>query len=322
MPTWVLWTACLALVFLRGLVAAAESALYGTSDLRAQELAETHPAPGERVLRHKTEREATATALRVGSVLCGFLAAAHRRLRAAPRCSTSPGWARRPWLTLATVLAGALLVGVLASLVEVTMRGLANADPERWALRLSWLVSLLVFLFYPPMRLLVGRINLVARPFGRTLHFEPPPPPLEELEKLLAAQAANEEVDQSAPAAHPLHLRAVRQALPRRDGAAHRGGVRGHHHPARRDAAAAGRGEPLAHPRLPGRRGPHRRRAPRARPDPAAAAPRADRPAGHHPPRALRAVDEADRRPAARDAAASKSTWPWWSTSTAASWAS
>jgi len=46
---------------------------------------------------------------------------------------------------------------------------------------------------------LLGLLNLVARTFGRTLRFEPPPPPLEELEKLLAAQAAKEEVDQSAP---------------------------------------------------------------------------------------------------------------------------
>jgi CBS domain containing-hemolysin-like protein len=198
MPTWVLWTACLALVALRGLIAAAESALYGTSDLRAQELAQSHPGPGKRVLRHKTEREATATALRVGSVLCGFLAAAIGAF-VPPQLVNFTRWGEAPWLSLATVLTGSLLVGLLATLVEVTMRGLANAGPERWALRLSWLVSLLTFVFYPPMRVLMVPINLVARGFGRTLRFEPPPPPLEELEKLLTAQAAKEEVDQSAP---------------------------------------------------------------------------------------------------------------------------
>jgi len=198
MPTWVLWTACLALVFFRGLIAAAESALYGTSDLKAQELAKAQPGAGGRVLRHKTEREATATALRVGMVLSGFLAAAIGAF-VPPQLLNFTRLGQGPWLGVATVLAGALLVGVLATLVEVTMRGLANAGPERWALRLSWLVSLLVFLFYPPMRLCMAPINLVARGFGRTLRFEPPPPPLEELEKLLAAQAAQEEVDQSAP---------------------------------------------------------------------------------------------------------------------------
>jgi len=197
MPTWALWAACLALCFLRALVAAAESALYGTSDLRAQELAESG-ASGKRVLRHKTEREATATALRLGSVLSGFLAAAIGAL-APPRMLNFNRLGDDAWLPVATVTAGALFVGVLASLMEVTMRGLANAGADRWALRLSWLVSGLVFLFYPPMRVLLSLLNLAARTFGRTLRFEPPPPPLEELEKLLAAQAANNEVDKSAP---------------------------------------------------------------------------------------------------------------------------
>lgn len=198
MSTWVLWTACLALVFLRGFIAAAESALYGTSDLRAQELAQAHPVAGKRVLRHKTEREASATALRVGMVLSGFLAAAIGAF-VPPQLVNFSRFGESPWLPLATVLAGALLVGLLATAVEVTMRGLANANAERWALRLSWLVSLLVAVGSPPMRLLMVPINLVARGFGRTLRFEPPPPPLEELEKLLTAQAVKEEVDQGAP---------------------------------------------------------------------------------------------------------------------------
>jgi CBS domain containing-hemolysin-like protein len=198
MITWALWIACLALVFLRGFIAAAESALYGTSDLRAQDLATATPGAGTRVLRHKMEREATATALRVGMVLSGFLAAAIGSF-VPPQMLNFTRLGEAPWLEVATVLAGALLVGILATLFEVTMRGLANAGAERWALRLSWLVSLLVLLFYPPMRLLMIPINLVARGFGRTLRFEPPPPPLEELEKLLAAQAAKEEVDESAP---------------------------------------------------------------------------------------------------------------------------
>ncbi|QSQ10696.1 hemolysin family protein [Myxococcus landrumensis] len=199
MPTWALWVACLALCFVRSLVAAAESALYGTSDLRAQELAESHKgAASRRVIRHKTEREATATALRLGTLLSGFLAAAIGAF-VPPRMLDLTRYGEAAWLPVATVAAGALFVGVLASLMEVTMRGLANANPERWALRLSGLVSMLVAVLYPPMRLVLGVLNLMARTFGRTLRFEPPPPPLEELEKLLAAQAAKNEVDKSAP---------------------------------------------------------------------------------------------------------------------------
>jgi CBS domain containing-hemolysin-like protein len=199
MPTWTLWVACLALCFIRAMVAAAESALYGTSDLRAQELVETQPGTASRrVYRHKTHREATATALRLGTLLSGFLAAAIGAF-VPPRMLDMTQYGEAAWLPVATVAAGALFVGVLASHMEVTMRGLANANPERWALRLSSLVSLLVLLLYPPMRLTLGGLNLVARTFGRTLRFEPPPPPLEELEKLLAAQAAKNEVDKSAP---------------------------------------------------------------------------------------------------------------------------
>jgi CBS domain containing-hemolysin-like protein len=61
------------------------------------------------------------------------------------------------------------------------------------------MVALLVRLFYPPMRLILRMLNLVATPLGGTLRFESPPPPLEELEKLLAAQAARNEIDKGAP---------------------------------------------------------------------------------------------------------------------------
>ncbi|GHG68693.1 hemolysin family protein [Comamonas sp. JC664] len=199
MPTWTLWVACLALCFVRALVAAAESALYGVSDLRAQELANAQPSrASRRVLRHKTDREAVATALRLGMVLSGFCAAAIGAF-VPPRMLDFSRYGEAVWLQLATVTAGALLVGVMATLMDVTMRGLANGSPERWALRLSGLVSLLVAVMYPPMRVAMVVLNVMARTFGRTLRFEPPPPPLEELEKLLAAQAAKNEVDKSAP---------------------------------------------------------------------------------------------------------------------------
>src|SRR3712207_4728984 len=126
MPTWALWAACLALCFLRSLVAAAESALYGTSDLRAQELAEELGRAGKRVLRHKTELEAPATALPLGMVFSVFLPAAIASFLP-PRMLTFIRLGDDAWLPVATVVAGALFVGVLASLMEVTMRGLANA---------------------------------------------------------------------------------------------------------------------------------------------------------------------------------------------------
>jgi putative hemolysin len=199
MPTWAMWAICLGLLFMRALLGASESALYGTSDHRAKELSRAFPRRGGRLLRHKTEREATAAALRFGMVLFGFLAAAIATL-VPPRLldlSHLGAWAQ--W-TLLTPLLSALFVAILASIFDVTARAAASGSPEQWALRLSSVVSLVVTLLYPLMRVLVGVLNLILKPFKTRVRFEAPPPPLEELEKLLAAQAAKESVDKGAPA--------------------------------------------------------------------------------------------------------------------------
>src|SRR5262252_9558598 len=75
MPSWALWLGCVGLLLLRALMGAAESALSGVSDLKAKELATQHGRAGRRVLRLRTHRETTASSLRIGMVLSGFLAA-------------------------------------------------------------------------------------------------------------------------------------------------------------------------------------------------------------------------------------------------------
>lgn len=198
MPTWALWLACIGFILMRALIAVAESALYGTSDLRAKELSKNNPRAGKRLLRLKTEREPAAAAIRVGMVMCGFVAAGIGAI-APPRMFEVSTLGDAPWISLLTPLLGVLLVGLLASLFDVTARAVAIAAPDHWALRLSGFVSVLIFFFYPPMRLVVGALNLVLRPFGGRVRFESPPPPLEELEKLLEAQAAANQVDKGAP---------------------------------------------------------------------------------------------------------------------------
>jgi len=199
MPTWAMWLACLGLLFERALIAASETALYLTSDMRAKQLSLDKGRAGARVLRQKTDREVTVAALRVGAVLAGFLAAAIGAITP-PRMLQLTRYGDWPWLSVLTPLAGALFVGLLAALTDVIARSMVSAHPERWALRLSGHVSLLRFSLSPLMKLLVSVLNLVARPFGTSVRFDSPPPPLEELEKLLAAQAANTEgLDKSAP---------------------------------------------------------------------------------------------------------------------------
>jgi CBS domain containing-hemolysin-like protein len=197
MPAWIMWLACSLLLLARALLAAAESALYGVSDLRAKELLEHHPSGGRRVLRQKTEREATAATLRVGMVMSGFFAAALAALAPPHVIADRVG---STWHWLVAPLLSALVAGLLGTLLEVAFRSMANAAPEQWALTLSPLTALLRRCIFPPARLMVGGLNLLLRPFGTRVRFERPPPPLEELEQMLAVQAAqSEEVDRGAP---------------------------------------------------------------------------------------------------------------------------
>jgi CBS domain containing-hemolysin-like protein len=199
MPSWALWPGCVVLLLLRALMAAAESALSGVSDLKAKELATHHGRPGRRVLRLRTQREMTASSLRIGMVLSGFLAAGVGAL--APPAMVQFDVSRLGGIggALAAPLAGVLFVGLLAAVADVTARAIASTDPESAALRLSWLPALLSAVLGPFARVLLAGVNLGLRPFGIRARFEPPPPPLEELERMLAAQAANQKVDASAP---------------------------------------------------------------------------------------------------------------------------
>jgi CBS domain containing-hemolysin-like protein len=141
----------------------------------------------------------TASSLRIGMVLSGFLAAGVGAL--APPAMVQFDVSRLGGIggALAAPLAGVLFVGLLAAVADVTARAIASTDPESAALRLSWLPALLSAVLGPFARVLLGGVNLMLRPFGIRARFEPPPPPLEELERMLAAQAANQKVDASAP---------------------------------------------------------------------------------------------------------------------------
>ncbi len=195
-----MWAICLGLLLLRGLFGAAESALTGVSDLRARALKDVHPRRGVRLIRLKTDREPTAASLRFGMVLCGFTAAAIATL-VPPRLLgiTFAALGDYAWISLITPLASALLVAIFATVLDVIFRSGAAASPESWALGLSGLISLLVNVLYPVMRLMVAPLNILLAPFGAKVSFQAPPLPLDELEKLLAVQATQKQVDKSAP---------------------------------------------------------------------------------------------------------------------------
>lgn len=199
MPTWALWALGLGLLLVRGLLSAADSALYSTSDARARELKEQSPRRGRRLVRLKTEREATAAAIRFGMVLSGFTAAAIATIVPPHVLDVPFETLEQSFSVFLVPLSSALLLALVASVIDVMFRAAAAAKPEAWALGLSAFTSGVVTLLYPMMRLLVAPLNLVLRPFGARVSFEAPPPPLEELEKLLTAQAAKHELDKNAP---------------------------------------------------------------------------------------------------------------------------
>lgn len=199
MPSWALWLGCVVLLLVRALMAAVESALSGVSELKAKELATQHGRAGRRVLRLRTQRETTAASLRIGMVLSGFMAAGVGALAPPAMVQFDVSRLGGYWVLLAAPLLGVLFVGLLAAMADVSARAIASTDPENAALRLSWLAGLLSAVLGPFARVLLAGVNLVLRPFKIRARFEPPPPPLEELERMLTAQAANQKVDASAP---------------------------------------------------------------------------------------------------------------------------
>src|SRR5271154_2097179 len=165
MPSWLLWLRWFWLPFVRAPFGAAETALSGISDLRAHELSAEDGRRGVRLLKLKTDREATAAALRMGMVLSGFLAAGVGAL-APPSMLQLERFGESAWLSLGAPLLGVLLVGVLATLVEVTARALAASEPEQWAMRMSALVSGFAAVLGPVGRAMLLLVNLLAAPFG------------------------------------------------------------------------------------------------------------------------------------------------------------
>ena len=194
------WTILVMLLAMRGLFAAMEAAIQGVSDLRIKELAKAGSYRAQRVSRLKADPESTAAALRSGMVLSGFLAAALGVVEtpATLDMSLARVFDSSNWLHWVTPLTSALLVAVLATVFDVTLRSMAVQKPEPVALALSRLGVWSVALFNPFVRGLMAVLNLVLTPFGTKVSFQAPAPPLEELEKQLIRQAQREELDQGA----------------------------------------------------------------------------------------------------------------------------
>ena len=200
MPTWGMWAFLLLLLIVRGMLAAMEAALQALSDDQARELAKAGSHRARRLLKLKTEPEATAAAIRLAMVLSGFTAVGTGSF-VIPRVLDVSllEMVQSSWMVWLTPLTSALVVALVATLIDITFRSAALQKPEAWALNLSRLGIISITLLWPMVKLLVAPLNLALKPFGTKVSFQPPPPPLEELEKQLIRQAQKNEVDRGAP---------------------------------------------------------------------------------------------------------------------------
>ncbi|HEX4383473.1 MAG TPA: hemolysin family protein [Myxococcales bacterium] len=184
----------------RALLQAADAALLAVGEDEVRERAADHPQRVKWLLELKANPEPTAASLRAASSsLLAF---------AAVGCAIvvgdvllKAGWPATSRGTLQ--LTAGVVAGAVALALDLAPRSLAAVDPVAWGLALSgpaWVVSRL---FGPPVRLLLRLFDALLLRQGATARYTPPPPPLEELEKLLSDEARNR--TPGAPTAELVH---------------------------------------------------------------------------------------------------------------------
>ena len=185
----------------RALLQAADAALTAVGE---DELREAHGTPRRVrwVLSMKRDPEPTAAALRAAA--SGLLAFA------AVACAiwvngilARAGIARASMSRATLQLVAGLVAGVLALLLDLAPRSLAAANPLRWSLALAGPTYLVCALFKPPMQLMLRLFDALLLRQGATARYTSPPPPLEEIEKLLSGESRGGE--KRAPSAELVH---------------------------------------------------------------------------------------------------------------------
>jgi CBS domain containing-hemolysin-like protein len=91
---------------------------------------------------------------------------------------------------------------LLALVLDLAPRSLAAAAPLAWALALAPLARLVLLVLGPPSRLLLTLFDRLLLRQGAQARYTPPPPPLEQIEKILSEEARS---GGNAPAAELVH---------------------------------------------------------------------------------------------------------------------
>jgi putative hemolysin len=86
------------------------------------------------------------------------------------------------------LLAG-LLAGVVALAIDLAPRSLASASPLAWGLALAGPARVVCLLLSLPVRGMLRLFDAILLRQGATARYTPPPPPLQEIERILSEEA-------------------------------------------------------------------------------------------------------------------------------------
>jgi magnesium and cobalt exporter, CNNM family len=184
----------------RALLQAADAAILAVGEDEVRASSDTHPRAAGLLVRLKLHPEPTAAALRgASSSLLAFAAVACAiwvgdvLLRAGVHSSS------RSSLQL---LAG-LLAGAVALALDLAPRSLAAASPLKWGLSLAPFAFFVCAVLGVPVRIMLRIFDAVLLRQGATARYTPPPPPLQEIEKILSDEARGG--NPGAPSAELVH---------------------------------------------------------------------------------------------------------------------
>jgi len=173
----------------RALLQGEDAAILAVSeqDLRSAESELHSSASARRVLELKRDPESTAAALRAaGSGLLAFAAVA---------CAiwvngvlARAGIARASMSSASLQLLAGVFAGVVALVLDLAPRSLAAARPLRWSLALSAPAWFLCRILKWPLQLLLRVFDSLLLGSGATARYTPPPPPLDQIERILTGE--------------------------------------------------------------------------------------------------------------------------------------
>jgi CBS domain containing-hemolysin-like protein len=167
-------------LILRSVIIAGEAGLSAVGAERAAELG-TQSRAGRAVARLKADTEASAGGIRAALGLCFALAVvvAGREAVALHRTIL----ASLPAVVIVLITGASVWAATV--LADTVPRSLASASPEAWALRTAPILLLLRTVLAPFTRLTSIVVEAIVRPLGARVRFSLPPPPLDEIEKIL-----------------------------------------------------------------------------------------------------------------------------------------